>query len=105
MVEGEGNAIEAGQKARVHYVGVLPDGTLFDTSRAEGRTPFDFVVGGGQVIQGWEKGVVGMKVGERRLLVIPPSLGYGEAGAGELIPANATLIFEVELLGIIDSAQ
>ena len=87
-----------GDKVLVHYTGVLKDGTQFDSSR--GREPLDFIIGAGQVIQGWEKGLVGMKVGGKRRLVIPPQLGYGARGAGNVIPPNPELIFEVELLKI-----
>lgn len=97
--EGTGEGAKAGDTITVQYTGVLPDGTMFDTSRQEGRTPFSFVLGSGQVIQGWEQGLVGMKVGERRLVAIPPQLGYGERSMGK-IPPNATLIFDVELLSI-----
>jgi FKBP-type peptidyl-prolyl cis-trans isomerase FkpA len=103
---GTGAPIVAGQTAIVHYTGWLyspdaPDnkGRKFDSSRDRGQ-PFDFVVGGGKVIQGWDDGVVGMQVGGRRRLIIPPDLGYGPAGAGGVIPPNAVLLFEVELLGI-----
>ncbi len=107
LVEGSGPAIAAGQKASVHYTGWLyapeaPDqkGKQFDSSRTRGQ-PFEFPVGARRVIAGWDRGVVGMKVGGERRLVIPASLGYGAGGAGGgLIPPNATLVFDVELLGI-----
>jgi peptidylprolyl isomerase len=83
----------------VHYTGWLEDGTKFDSSLDRGR-PFDFVIGRGQVIQGWDEGVASMKVGGQRQLVIPAELGYGSRGAGEVIPPDAVLIFEVELLNV-----
>lgn len=82
------------------YTGKLKDGKVFDSSKKPGRKPFTFILGAGQVIKGWDKGILGMKVGGQRTLVIPPDLGYGAAGAGDVIPANATLTFEVELKGI-----
>lgn len=95
-----GNGVEAvsGKKVTVNYVGNLTDGTKFDSSYDHG-TPFSFNLGAGEVIPGWDQGVAGMKVGGKRKLTIPPSLGYGAQGAGP-IPANSTLIFEVELLGV-----
>jgi FKBP-type peptidyl-prolyl cis-trans isomerase len=98
LVQGKGAAIKTGDKARVHYVGTLQDGKQFDSSR-DRKQPFDFTLGQGQVIKGWDQGVVGMKVGEKRKLVIPPSLAYGARGRPG-IPPNSTLTFEVELLGI-----
>lgn len=97
--EGEGVAIENGKVAVVNYTGKLTDGTVFDSSIPRGQ-PFEFPLGAGMVIEGWEKGVLGMKVGEVRTLTIPPEMGYGTRGAGASIPPNATLIFEVELLAI-----
>ena len=97
VTPGSGEAIEPGQTAVVNYTGWLPDGTQFDSSR--GREPFAFPLGAGRVITGWDQGVAGMAVGEQRLLVLPPALGYGSMGSG-LIPPNATLVFEVELLEI-----
>ena len=98
LKQGTGEKIKNGDKATVHYVGTLEDGTKFDSS-LDRNQPFSFVLGAGQVIRGWDLGVLGMKVGEKRKLTIPSDLGYGSAGIGP-IPPNATLIFEVELLGI-----
>jgi FKBP-type peptidyl-prolyl cis-trans isomerase len=95
---GSGATVAAGQTAVVDYTGWLPNGNQFDSSR--GREPFAFPVGAGRVIAGWDQGVAGMAVGEQRLLVIPPALGYGAMGSGGVIPPNATLVFEVELLEI-----
>jgi FKBP-type peptidyl-prolyl cis-trans isomerase FkpA len=100
LQEGAGEPVEAGQTALVQYTGWLPDGTQFDTSRQPGRRPFDVVVGAGEVIQGWDEGLQGMRVGGRRRLVIPPALAYGTEGAGGVIPPNATLVFDVELVEV-----
>lgn len=97
LVEGDGAEASAGQTAVVHYTGWLTDGSKFDSSKDRNQ-PFSFGLGKGMVIRGWDEGVVGMKVGGTRKLTIPPQLGYGAAGAGGVIPPNATLVFEVELL-------
>ncbi len=98
-VIGEGDVATAGQRVSVHYTGWLENGTKFDSSKDRNQ-PFDFNLGAGQVIKGWDEGVAGMQVGGSRKLTIPSQLGYGATGAGGVIPPNATLIFEVELLGI-----
>lgn len=99
LQQGTGEPVKNGDKVTVNYVGTLEDGTKFDSSIDRGQ-PFTFTPGEGSVIQGWELGVVGMKVGEKRKLTIPPELAYGEQGAGGIIPPNTTLIFEIDLLGI-----
>ena len=99
LTTGDGAVAEAGMRASVHYEGRLEDGEVFDASRPRGQA-FSFTIGAGQVIRGWEQGVEGMKVGETRRLTIPPELGYGAAGAGGVIPPNATLVFEIELLDV-----
>jgi FKBP-type peptidyl-prolyl cis-trans isomerase FkpA len=105
-VVGSGAEARAGQNVRVHYTGWLHDpaaanarGRKFDSSKDRGQ-PFSFGLGQGQVIRGWDEGVQGMKVGGTRVLTIPPEMGYGARGAGGVIPPNATLVFEVELLGV-----
>jgi FKBP-type peptidyl-prolyl cis-trans isomerase FkpA len=109
LVVGEGEAIAAGSTAVVHYTGWLFDpaaedgkGAKFDSSLDRGQ-PFRFPLGAGRVIGGWDQGVAGMQVGGQRRLLIPPQLGYGSRGAGGVIPPNATLLFDVELLGIEES--
>lgn len=104
IVVGDGDLAEPGKVVVVHYTGSLTDGTKFDSSVDRGQ-PFGFVLGQGRVIQGWEIGVNGMKVGGKRRLVIPPALAYGEEGAGGVIPPNATLVFDVELLAVQDPAE
>ena len=100
LKQGTGEEVKSGDNIAVHYTGTLEDGTKFDSSLDRGN-PFVFTLGIGQVIKGWDMGVLGMKVGEIRKLMIPSELGYGETGTpGGPIPPNATLIFEVELLGI-----
>ncbi len=95
---GDGAEAVAGKEVEVEYTGWLLDGGQFDSSK--GRGPFTFTLGGGQVIKGWDQGVAGMKVGGRRKLTVPPELGYGLRGFPGVIPAQATLVFEVALLGV-----
>ncbi len=106
VTAGSGAEARPGMTVSVHYTGWLYDvnaadkkGRKFDSSK-DRNEPFDFPLGGGQVIEGWDKGVAGMKVGGTRVLTIPPAMGYGARGAGGVIPPNATLLFEVELLGV-----
>lgn len=96
---GEGAEAKPGDVVSVHYVGTLTDGTKFDSSRDRGE-PFSFELGAGEVIKGWDEGVVGMRIGGKRMLTIPSELGYGELGAPPIIGPNATLIFEIELLEV-----
>ena len=100
LVVGEGTEAQDYNKVVVNYTGTLEDGSVFDSSLAPGREPFTFTLGAGSVIKGWDLGVLGMKVGGKRKLTIPPELGYGDQGAGGVIPPGATLIFEVELLEV-----
>ena len=97
---GTGAAAAAGDTVTVNYVGSLTDGTVFDASANHGTTGFTFNLGAGQVIKGWDEGIVGMKKGGKRKLIIPASLAYGSQAVGDVIPANATLVFEVELLKV-----
>ena len=99
LAVGSGAGARAGSDVLVHYTGWLTNGTKFDSSHGRGE-PFGFPLGQGQVISGWDEGVEGMRVGGKRKLTIPPALGYGAYGAGGVIPPNATLVFEVELVAI-----
>ncbi|MDO8805043.1 MAG: FKBP-type peptidyl-prolyl cis-trans isomerase [Elusimicrobiota bacterium] len=96
---GEGPAAVSGKDVTVHYTGTFPDGKKFDSS-VDRNEPFAFKLGAGQVIKGWDEGVSGMRIGGKRKLFIPPALGYGKRGAGSVIPPDADLCFEVELLGV-----
>jgi peptidylprolyl isomerase len=98
--EGTGPAITNGQTASMLYTGKLADGTVFDSTASRGNQPFSFTLGAGQVISGWDQGIVGMKVGEERTLIIPADMAYGANGYPPVIPANATLTFDVTLVGI-----
>lgn len=99
-VVGTGAEATKGNDVTVHYVGTLTDGTMFDASRNHGNNGFTFTLGAGQVIKGWDVGVLGMKVGGKRKLTIPSDMAYGNQAIGGIIPANATLVFEVELLKV-----
>jgi len=99
LADGDGEEATAGKKVTVHYTGWLEDGTKFDSSH-DRNDPFQFSLGAGMVIRGWDEGVAGMKIGGKRKLTIPSDLGYGANGAGGVIPPNATLIFDVELLAV-----
>ena len=101
---GTGTVAQVGNYVTVNYTGTLDDGTVFDSSLKPGRTPFSFILGAGQVIKGWDEGVLGMAIGGTRELTIPPALGYGAQGAGSVIPPNATLHFTVTLLSVSTSA-
>ncbi len=99
IVIGDGDEAVPGSRVQVHYTGRLEDGTQFDTSRERGQ-PFEFTLGAGRVIQGWDEGIAGMREGGQRTLIIPSELGYGESGFPPVIPPNATLIFDVELIEV-----
>jgi FKBP-type peptidyl-prolyl cis-trans isomerase len=101
LVVGKGAEAKSGDTVKVHYVGTLLNGTEFDASKKHGTEPFTFDLGKGRVIKGWDDGVAGMKEGGKRKLTIPPHLGYGPRGAGDRIPPNSTLVFEVELVEVV----
>ncbi|MFO0737184.1 MAG: FKBP-type peptidyl-prolyl cis-trans isomerase [Labilithrix sp.] len=100
LVVGSGETAESGDTLSMKYAGTLLDGTEFDSTAKHGDQPFKFQIGAGRVIKGWDQGIVGMKVGGKRKLTIPPELGYGARGAGDKIPPNSTLVFNVELVGV-----
>jgi len=99
LTEGTGAEAGTGDRVVIHYLGRFPDGTVFDSS-AGGEGPVEFFLGEGEVIRGWDLGIRGMRAGGRRILVIPPSLGYGSRGVGGVVPGNATLVFEVQLVAV-----
>ncbi len=99
MKEGDGDTPKRGRRIKVHYTGYLMDGTTFDTSRDDNE-PLSFILGAGQVIDGWEEGISTMKIGGKRKLIVPPELGYGAEGYPELIPGNSVIVFDVELLDV-----
>ena len=99
VVVGEGKAAERGALITAHYTGYLPDGTVFDSSHHRGQ-PFETVIGTGRVIKGWDQGIMGMKVGGKRKLIVPAHLAYGSRKMGNIIPANSNLIFEIELFDV-----
>ena len=99
VTEGKGAAAVSGHDVTVHYTGTFPDGKKFDSS-VDRNEPFTFKLGAGRVIKGWDEGVAGMKIGGKRKLIIPAALGYGKRGAGSVIPPDAELLFDVELLGV-----
>lgn len=103
LIVGSGATAAAGQNVKVHYTGWLADGTKFDSTK-DRNDPLIFPLGAGRVIKGWDEGLQGMKVGGRRKLTVPPTLAYGMRGAGGVVPPNATLVFEMELLGIGEQA-
>ena len=99
--EGQGSEVaKNGDALTMNYTGKLTNGTMFDSSLNPGRTPFEFILGSGMVIKGWDEGILGMKTGEKRTLTIPPAIAYGAGGRPPVIPANATLIFDIELVKI-----
>jgi FKBP-type peptidyl-prolyl cis-trans isomerase len=104
QLEGKGKEVKKGDRLLMHYTGKLTNGTKFDSSRDRGK-PFEVTIGVGEVIQGWDEGVPGMKEGGKRKLIIPPEAGYGEKGAGKSIPPNAELIFEVEVIRILEPGE
>jgi FKBP-type peptidyl-prolyl cis-trans isomerase len=99
VVEGMGEEARSNRRVTIHYIGRFPDGTVFDSS-VGGEGPVEFLLGEGEVIEGWDLGIRGMKVGGRRVLVIPPRLGYGSRGIRGVVPGNATLVFEVQLVAV-----